>query len=90
MSNAGFLSFFAVAQFIIIAIVHIALALGVYRDGDSLRPKGFQTFLATPLIWAAATLIGGVIPALAYWFIHHSSLKSTEALKFDQETPPFP
>jgi hypothetical protein len=86
MSNSSILSFITVVQFAVIAIVHIALALGVYRDGESLQIKGLKTFLVTPVVWGLATLLGGIIPALAYWLIHHSTLKSTEILRADRDT----
>ena len=62
--------------FILIAIVHIALAIGVYKDGIFLRSKKFDTFLVPPAIWSAAVLIGGIIPVIGYWLIHHSSIRS--------------
>jgi len=83
MSPSFLLQFGSFLYFIIIAVVHVALSIGVYRDAIALRSKGMNTFFVTPVVWAGATLLGGVISLLAYWFIHHSSLKSDSPSQVD-------
>lgn len=59
---------------IINAIIHILFAGSVARDSGNLTKNGDQTCLVSGLTWAFATLIGGVLVAAVYWFIHHSTL----------------
>lgn len=59
---------------LISGILHLLFAGAVARDAGSLRAAGQQTALVSAATWAFATLIGGVITAAIYWFIHHSTL----------------
>jgi hypothetical protein len=52
-----------------IALVHLVFTLGVLRD----KLPGSARF-APKLVWALAILVGGLLPLLVYWTIHHSSL----------------
>ena len=56
------------------AILHIVFAGAVARDAGSLYKIGQRPALVSGGTWAFATLIGGVITATIYWFIHHSTL----------------
>ena len=58
---------------IINAILHVIFAGGVARDAGNLHKLGQRTALVSAPYWAFATLIGGVITAAIYWFIHHST-----------------
>jgi hypothetical protein len=53
-----------------------AFAFAIYRDANSLqRVFGLpRVGFVSPFIWAAATLLGSVFVAVAYWVIHHSRL----------------
>ncbi|GJL93525.1 hypothetical protein [Hyphococcus sp.] len=70
MSGGGFFVFLFIGLMI---VVHVGFALGVYRDATS-RPEGPD--LATPAIWALATLLGGVVTAIIYWAVHYSTFKA--------------
>ncbi len=61
------------SQFIHI-ILNILFAGAVARDAASLNRLGLRPALVSATTWAFATLIGGIITAAIYWFIHHSTL----------------
>lgn len=56
------------------AILHLIFAGGVAKDAGSLYKLGQKPAMVSASTWAFATLIGGIIPAAIYWFIHHSTL----------------
>lgn len=58
---------------IVSAILHLLFAGAVARDAGALYKLGQKPALVSGATWAFATLIGGVITAAIYWFIHHSS-----------------
>ncbi len=65
------------------ALLHFIFAGAVARDAGQLYKMGGRPALVSGPTWAFATLIGGVITATIYWFIHHSTLTrptSREAL----------
>jgi hypothetical protein len=59
---------------IINTTLHLIFAGAVARDGGKLNKLGLQTALVSAPVWAFATLMGGVVTAAIYWFIHHSTL----------------
>lgn len=59
---------------IINAILHLVFAGAVARDAGQLYKLGQRPALVSAPTWAFATLVGGVITATIYWFIHHSTL----------------
>ncbi len=56
------------------AILHVIFAGAVARDAGNLYKLGQRPALVSAASWAFATLIGGIITAAIYWFIHHSTL----------------
>ena len=56
------------------AILHVIFAGAVARDAGNLYNLGHRPALVSAASWAFATLIGGIITAAIYWFIHHSTL----------------
>lgn len=55
-------------------ILHLIFAGGIARDAGNLYKLGQRTAMVSAPTWAFATLIGGVVTAAIYWFIHHSTL----------------
>src|SRR5690242_6290510 len=62
-------------------IVHVAFAIGVYADATEQEEKRERVWFGGPILWGFATLLGGVFVAVAYWFLHHSSLSVATASK---------
>lgn len=59
---------------VINALVHLVFAGAVAKDAGSLYQVGRRPALVSAHVWAFSTLIGGVVAAAIYWFIHHSNL----------------
>ena len=62
---------FALLMLIVNAIVHLLFAGAVARDASIIVKNQQRTHLVSPMTWAFATLVGGVIVATIYWFMHH-------------------
>ena len=56
-------------------IVQIFLALAVLADAVKIQGQGQKMVFVSGKIWALGTLCGGVFIVLAYWIIHHSTLR---------------
>ena len=56
------------------SIIHVLFAGAVARDAGNMSKSGQRPALVSATTWAFATLIGGIITAAIYWFIHHSTL----------------
>jgi hypothetical protein len=61
------------------AIVHILFTGAVARDAGKLAKLGRQTQLVSGMVWAFATLVGGVFVAAVYWFMHHLPYARTQS-----------
>ena len=75
----GLAATFAFLSWLLMAVVNVSFASGVWLDaGDIRRTGGGKPFLAGPAVWAVATLFGGVFVAGVYWVVHHSSLRRAD------------
>ena len=66
---------------LITGFVHISFAGAVAKDAGRLHQLNRRPALVSGHVWAFATLMGGVMVAAVYWFIHHSNL--TISQRFD-------
>lgn len=65
---------FYVLMLLINGIIHILFAGAVAKDAGQVQKLGGKPALVSAPTWAFATLLGGVVVAAIYWFIHHSTL----------------
>jgi sterol desaturase/sphingolipid hydroxylase (fatty acid hydroxylase superfamily) len=56
-------------------IINVLLAAGVADDAGELNRGGEQTRFVGPVVWALATVFGGVFVVLVYWVIHRSAFR---------------
>ena len=68
---------FNLISILITFIVHVSFAGAVAKDTAALERKGFKPILVPGIIWTFATLVGGVLIAAIYWFMHHKNLSSS-------------
>ncbi len=55
-------------------ILHIVFATAVAHDAGQIEKTGSKPILVSGVIWAFATLMGGVFVGVVYWLLHHSTL----------------
>lgn len=68
-----------IATWVVTAIVHVGFACAVWADtGLMQRRLRREPFLVGGILWALATLLGGVFVAAIYWLVHHSTLCPTQ------------
>ena len=74
--SPGMMTFWIVAVWTITAIVHVGFAFAVLADAGMMPNKlRREPFLVGGVIWALATLLGGVFVAAVYWLVHYSTLR---------------
>jgi hypothetical protein len=71
----GFLFLFSFFVGAMTFALHILFAVGVWRDAADRERTGAGVAFASAVVWALATLLGGVVVAGVYWVIHHSTLR---------------
>ena len=69
--DPSFFEAFAFCFTLLAAVVHVSFAVAVFLDARRLPRK---PILVLPILWALATLLGGLFVAAVYWIIHHSRL----------------
>jgi len=73
---AGFVTIYTVTIAVVTFLIHTAFAFAVDRDARNVKRSGSSLVLVGPFVWALATFVGGPLVAVAYWVVHHSSLRS--------------
>ena len=76
--------FWGTVIILLIAMVHVVFAFGVYSDALRLRRSIHNTILVSPRMWLFATVIGGVLVAAIYWILHHSTLNPSKSIPIKQ------
>jgi hypothetical protein len=79
------LGYFWLIWFAVEAVVRVFFFVGVLLDASRMKRLAGATFLAPGPVWALAVLVGGIIPVLVYWLVHHSSLRSQKPPWVSQE-----
>ena len=77
-----FVSGLAIGSVVIVIVIHICVAMAIFRDANNLPDHRKPIFMG-PLIWFLATLLGGLFVGTIYWILHHSRLNPSVPL-----TPP--
>lgn len=74
--SPGMITAWVIGAWLVTAVVHVGFAFAVLADtGMMQRNQRREPFLVGGVIWALATLLGGVFVAAIYWLIHHSTLR---------------
>ena len=69
------------------AILHVNFAGAVARDAGNLYKLGQRPALVSAASWAFATLVGGIVTAAIYWFIHHSTFTRPSTREHPYDRP---
>ena len=83
--NAGWIIIGVVVIATLSLIVNVALAIGVYLDTSDLNLRRRKLYFGGSGTWFLATLVGGVLVALAYWIIHRSTLNPYYQINMNNE-----
>lgn len=62
----------------LVLVVRVAFSVAVWHDAQIVKRRGHRVVFVHPALWALATLLGGVFVAVAYWVVHHSTLRGTK------------
>ena len=83
-----FTGFVVVVIAILTLIVHVCLAIGVFNDAQQRQqdleqktPETGRLYFVTPLVWALAVLLTGLIGTAIYWAMHYSTLERRDENK---------
>jgi hypothetical protein len=63
------------ALVVLTALVHIALAIGVWTDAHALRVEKRYLYFLSPALWGMTTLVMGLVGAAVYWGINRSTFR---------------
>ena len=74
-SSVFLMNFHAYIQILAPFIIQIFFARAVLADAVKIQEQGQKMVFVSGKIWALITLFGGIFVILAYWIIHHSTLR---------------
>ena len=69
----------AIGMALLTLVIHLAFTVGVFNAAFEVERSRRVEFAAT-IIWALATLFGGVFVAVAFWLVHLSTLVPASSL----------
>ena len=55
-------------------LVHLAFSAAVFNDANRLQREQGSLAFVNSWLWCLAVLVGGVLVALVYWVMHHSTI----------------
>jgi hypothetical protein len=77
-----------IGGWVLTAIVHVGFAFAVLADSGMMqRHLRREPFLVGGVMWALATLLGGVFVAAVYWLVNHSTLRATQRVEGSAYAP---
>ena len=71
-------------------LVHGIFALAVLADAVKIEFAGKKTIFVGSKMWGFAVFCGGALTAIAYWLMHHSTLRSCALPESDEENTKAP
>ncbi len=72
---------------IITAVVNIFFAIAIFHDATERHDHDNYIWFVHPVVWALATLVGGVFAAAIYWALHYAAF-AANFLPADTQSPP--
>ena len=81
--DQSFFEAFTFCLTLLVAVVHVSFAVAVFLNARRLPRK---PILVLPIVWALATLLGGVFVAAVYWVMHHSRLNPLVPLEIAEDS----
>ena len=79
LTDAGVHQFLMQASLLVVLglklLVHVLVAVAVRWDAAVFERENGKTVLIGPRTWVLATLVGGLLAGVAYWVLHHSTLR---------------
>lgn len=54
--------------------MHLAFSAAVFNDANRLQREQGSLAFVNSWLWCLAVLVGGVLVALVYWVMHHSTI----------------
>lgn len=77
--SPGMLTAWVITTWVVTTIVQVSFAFAVLVDTSRMRRYlRREPFLVSGILWALATLLGGVFVAAVYWLVHHSTLSPAQ------------
>ncbi len=72
------IAFLSFAALVLTCLLHVIIAIAVFRDARDLRYSQKGPFLLPPIAWSLISLLTGILGLALYWVIHHSTLRPNQ------------
>jgi hypothetical protein len=60
---------------LVVVLAHVLFAACIWKDASTLCGLGHPTMVLTPLAWALAGLLFGLMAVALYWVCHYSNFR---------------